>query len=150
VTSISPPWACAIAWEIAAQTHVKVNEPERIYTEAAATAATQRTSVTIDDKDLCPRYVGGIIERVKVGPSPEWMQRRLRLVGVRAISNIVDITNYVMMEWGQPLHAFDYDKLVSRAAATSRPGSPRALHVVQRLTRSGSPKARLRRWSRPR
>lgn len=63
--------------------------------------------VVIEDPDLCPRYVGVVIENVKVEPSPEWMQQRLSAAGVRPISNIVDVTNYVMLEWGQPLHAFD-------------------------------------------
>ena len=115
-----------IAWEVAAQTHTKVNEPERVYPEAAATAAAQRTSVTIEDKDLCPRYLAGIVERVKIGPSPEWMQERLRAAGMRPINNVVDITNYVMLEMGQPLHAFDFRKLgggrivVRRAKAGER------------------------------
>src|SRR5690606_10287381 len=71
----------------------------------------QKTSVTIEDPDLCPRYLAGIVERVKVGPSPDWMQERLTAAGMRPINNIVDITNYVMLEMGQPLHAFDLRKL---------------------------------------
>jgi phenylalanyl-tRNA synthetase beta chain len=100
-----------IAWEVAAQTRVKVKEPERIYNEMGAQNASQKTSVTIEDKDLCPRYLAGIVERVKVGPSPAWMQERLTAAGMRPINNIVDITNYVMLEMGQPLHAFDLRKL---------------------------------------
>ncbi len=67
--------------------------------------------VSIDDPDLCSRYIGGVITDVKVGPSPEWVQRRLRACGVRPINNIVDVTNYVLLEYAQPLHAFDLDKL---------------------------------------
>ena len=67
--------------------------------------------VTIDDPDLSSRYIGGVIKGVRVGPSPEWMQRRLRACGVRPINNIVDITNYVLLEYAQPLHAFDLAKL---------------------------------------
>ena len=63
--------------------------------------------VSIDEPDLCARYIGGVIRGVKVGPSPEWLQRRLRACGVRPINNIVDITNYVLLEYAQPLHAFD-------------------------------------------
>jgi phenylalanyl-tRNA synthetase beta chain len=67
--------------------------------------------VTIDDPELCSRYIGGVIKGVKVAPSPDWLQRRLRACGVRPINNIVDITNYVLLEYAQPLHAFDLTKL---------------------------------------
>ena len=100
-----------VAWEVAAQTHTKVTEPERMYPETGAQAASQRTSVTIEDKDLAPRYIAGIIERVKIGDSPEWLQERLRAASMRPINNVVDVTNYVMLEMGQPLHAFDFRKL---------------------------------------
>jgi phenylalanyl-tRNA synthetase beta chain len=67
--------------------------------------------VSIDEPDLCSRYIGGVIKGVKVGPSPEWLRRRLRACGVRPINNIVDIGNYVMLEYAQPLHVFDLAKL---------------------------------------
>ncbi|MDE0556783.1 MAG: phenylalanine--tRNA ligase subunit beta, partial [Candidatus Poribacteria bacterium] len=69
------------------------------------------TSVTIDAPDLCPRYAARVIQGVKVGESPAWLQRRLESVGIAVINNIVDVTNFVLMEYGQPLHAFDYHKL---------------------------------------
>lgn len=69
------------------------------------------TSVTLECPDLCPRYIARVIRGVKIGPSPAWMQRRLKTLGLRPINNVVDITNYVLMECGQPLHAFDFDKL---------------------------------------
>ena len=68
-------------------------------------------NVEIMDEDICKYYAIGILKNVKIGPSPKWMQERLISSGVRPISNIVDITNYVMLEYGQPLHAFDFDKL---------------------------------------
>ncbi len=71
----------------------------------------QSPAVVIDEPELCWRYAGLIVEDVKIAPSPQWMQRRLRAAGVRPISNIVDITNYCMLELGQPLHAFDHDKI---------------------------------------
>ncbi len=71
--------------------------------------------IEIEDPELCNRYIGTIIRGVEIGPSPQWLQDRVRKAGMRPINNIVDITNYVMLEWGQPLHAFDYDKLVARA-----------------------------------
>lgn len=69
--------------------------------------------IEIEDPDLCRRYVGRVIKGIKVGTSPIWLQNRLRAAGVRPISNVVDVTNYVMLEMGQPLHAFDYDKLAN-------------------------------------
>ena len=73
------------------------------------------TGIVIHDPDLCLRYSAALIEGVKVGPSPQWMQQRLARAGMRPINNIVDVTNYVMLELGQPLHAFDYDLLRGRA-----------------------------------
>ena len=71
----------------------------------------ERTSVTVETPDLCPRYAARIIEGITVAPSPFWLQERLRSVGLRPINNIVDITNFVLLEYGQPLHAFDLDRL---------------------------------------
>lgn len=68
-------------------------------------------SVAITAPELCPRYIARLIRNVQVSPSPLWMQRRLKTLGLRPVNNIVDITNYVLMECGQPLHAFDFDKL---------------------------------------
>ena len=61
--------------------------------------------------DLCPRYCARVVKNIKIAPSPEWMQRRLASVGIRPINNLVDITNYVMEEYGQPMHAYDLDTI---------------------------------------
>lgn len=74
----------------------------------------------IDNPDLCHRYVAAVVENVEVGPSPAWLQQKLTKVNLRPINNVVDITNYVMLETGQPLHAFDYDLLVARAQSQGR------------------------------
>jgi len=74
-----------------------------------------QVSVQIEDSKLSARYAAALIKNITVGPAPGWMQRRLLYAGMRPINNIVDITNFVMLEWGQPLHAFDYDVLVQRA-----------------------------------
>ncbi|MEI8308062.1 MAG: phenylalanine--tRNA ligase subunit beta [Chloroflexales bacterium] len=83
-----------------------------------------RAGVTIEEPDLCPRFTLGMIEGVTIGPSPHWMQRRLTNAGMRPISNIVDVSNYVMLEWGQPTHAFDYQKVESGQliVRSARPG----------------------------
>ncbi|MGH7870350.1 MAG: phenylalanine--tRNA ligase subunit beta, partial [Candidatus Dormibacteraceae bacterium] len=65
-------------------------------------------SVSIEEPELCSRYIGAVVSNVQVGPSPRWLQRRLRACGLRPINNVVDITNYVLLEYGQPLHAFDF------------------------------------------
>ncbi len=99
-----------IAREAAALTGAKVTYPPADYPEEEAPAG-ELASVEIADPDLCRRYCATIIRGVKIGPSPQWMQDRLTAYGMRSINNIVDITNYVMIEYGQPLHAFDYDRL---------------------------------------
>ena len=71
--------------------------------------AEEMASVEIRNADLCSRYIGRIVKNVKIAPSPEWMQKRLKACGIRAINNVVDITNYVMLEYGQPMHAYDLD-----------------------------------------
>jgi phenylalanyl-tRNA synthetase beta chain len=78
-------------------------------------------AVRIEDAELCPRYTARVIEGVKIGPSPEWLRSILEKVGIRSISNVVDVTNYVMLEIGQPLHAFDYHLLQSRAGVSPAP-----------------------------
>ena len=91
-------------------TNGAVREPLAGYPESQ-TPADQRTSVEIEDAEGCPRYTAIVIDGVTVGPSPQWMQDALLSAGMRPINNIVDVTNYVMLEWGQPLHAFDMEVL---------------------------------------
>ncbi|WP_375438365.1 phenylalanine--tRNA ligase subunit beta [uncultured Hymenobacter sp.] len=75
------------------------------------TEATQNIAVTIEDTEACPRYAGVLLDNVQVGPSPEWLQRRLRSIGLSPINNVVDVTNFVLHELGQPLHAFDANQI---------------------------------------
>ncbi len=70
--------------------------------------------VSVENTDLCPRYCARVVKNIKIGPSPKWMQRRLTSVGIRPINNLVDITNYVMEEYGQPMHAYDLDTIANR------------------------------------
>ena len=78
--------------------------------------------VTVKDKDLCPRYIARVVKNIKIAPSPKWMQRRLASNGIRPINNIVDITNYVMEEYGQPMHAYDYDTIAGHEIVVRRAG----------------------------
>jgi phenylalanyl-tRNA synthetase beta chain len=96
-----------VAREIAALTGKKLRAPEIILQEDDEDI-NGITSVQILDADLCPRYTARIVKNIAVRPSPFWMRRRLESVGLRAINNVVDVTNFVMLEWGQPLHAFDF------------------------------------------
>src|SRR5207248_10455376 len=105
-----------VAREVAALTGEKLRLPTYSPSTGSGGEPVQgQVQVEIEDARLCARYAAGLIKAVKIGPASGWMQRRLTYAGMRPISNIVDITNYVMLEWGQPLHAFDYDKLVERA-----------------------------------
>ncbi|MBD2774437.1 phenylalanine--tRNA ligase subunit beta [Iningainema tapete] len=99
-----------IAREVAALTGAKltISTPDNVDTFHETSL-----QLKIADTQACPAYIGTVIEQVKIAPSPQWLQQRLRAAGVRPISNVVDITNYVMLEWGQPLHAFDRDRLQS-------------------------------------
>jgi phenylalanyl-tRNA synthetase beta chain len=104
-----------IAREIAALTGNALRIPE-LKIPSAELKTEDLVAVRIEDAELCPRYTARIIRGVKVGPSPEWLRSTLEKVGIRGISNVVDVTNYVMLETGQPLHAFDYH-LIARGGA---------------------------------
>lgn len=102
-----------IAREVAALTGETVREPSLEYAESNVPVK-GRATVEIHAPDLCRRYVATVIQGVKLAPSPQWLQDRLVALGQRPINNVVDITNYVMLELGQPLHAFDYDEVAGR------------------------------------
>jgi phenylalanyl-tRNA synthetase beta chain len=105
-----------VAREIAAITGQKLRLPDGFYDYPTAGAEIKgRAAIQITNPEMNPRFVVGLIEGITLGDSPYWMQRRLKLAGMRPISNIVDVTNYVMLEVGEPLHAFDYSVLVERA-----------------------------------
>ncbi|HVF10285.1 MAG TPA: phenylalanine--tRNA ligase subunit beta [Abditibacteriaceae bacterium] len=112
VTSNRGDWLSVIglAREVAAMTDARLHAPSRVVEDNGEPMA-GRVTVNIENADDCPRYVARLIENVHIGVSPEWMQRRLIASGMRPINNVVDVTNYVMLEMGQPLHAFDADKV---------------------------------------
>ena len=100
-----------IAREAAATYDIPFHYPEITVKEEAEGKAEDFVKVTIENAELCPRYVARVVKNVKIGPSPRWMRKRLRMAGVRPINNIVDITNYVMIEMGQPMHAFSIETI---------------------------------------
>jgi phenylalanyl-tRNA synthetase beta chain len=104
-----------IAREVAALTGGKLSIPES--SEISVPQGTGNLALKIAEKVACPAYIGTVVAQIKIAPSPEWLQQRLRAAGVRPINNVVDITNYVLLEWGQPLHAFDKDRLQSVAGS---------------------------------
>lgn len=112
VTPNRPDCLCMIgvAREIGAITGKKIRRTT-VSVKEVPPATASRVQVEIIDPELCPRYVARLITGVKIGPSPAWMQSRLEKAGIRSINNVVDITNYVMLETGQPLHAFDHDRV---------------------------------------
>ena len=112
-----------LAREVAAITGKPLREPESAYAESD-TETSERVSVTVEDPDLCRRFTASLIEDVRIGPSPPWMQERLLRHGMRPINNVVDVTNYVMLETGQPLHAFDFAKVRGQriVARRAKPG----------------------------
>jgi len=97
-----------VARELSAIFGLELRKPKP-KVEETDTPASSQVKVKIDEPSLCPRYTCRIIRGIKVGPSPFWLRRRLQACGVRSINNVVDVTNYVMLELGHPLHAFDYD-----------------------------------------
>lgn len=108
-----------IAREVAALTGKALKRPEVRFAEGGFDTSSS-ASVEVLDPDACPRYTAGVIKGIKVGPSPLWMRRRLESSGTRSINNVVDVTNYVMLETGQPLHAFDLSLLAGNRIMVRR------------------------------
>ena len=111
-----------VAHEVAALTGKKVREPDASYEEAGA-PITEQINISVADPDLCRRYTASLLQGVKIGPSPQWLQDRLTRAGLRPINNVVDVTNFVMLEYNQPLHSFDYD-LIKDATIIVRRARP--------------------------
>lgn len=104
-----------VAREVAALTGASLRLPEA----NAVTISQGSLNLKISEPIACPAYIGTVIEGVKIVPSPDWLQRRLLAAGTRPINNVVDVTNYVLLEWGQPLHAFDRDRLLALVGTDS-------------------------------
>ncbi|CUV01976.1 Phenylalanyl-tRNA synthetase beta chain [hydrothermal vent metagenome] len=111
-----------VAHEVAALTGKTVKEPEMNYKEAGA-PITEQIYISVESPELCRRYTASLLQGVKIGPSPQWLQDRLTRAGLRPINNVVDVTNFVMLEYNQPLHSFDYD-LIKDATVIVRRARP--------------------------
>ena len=122
-----------VAREVAALTGKKLKAPSFEFS-AEGSPMDGLVSIEILNPELNPRFVLGLIRQVKLVPSPYWVQRRLRLAGMRPINNIVDATNYAMLEVGEPLHAFDYDVLLQRAGGSAPKIITRTAHPGEKLT----------------
>jgi len=109
-----------VAREIAAGAGLALKLPDLSAVPTVLPGAAELTGVEVLDPDLCPRYTARVLRGVAIGPSPRWMVDRLEAVGLRGINNVVDVTNYVLMEYGQPLHAFDYDLLTEHRIVVRR------------------------------
>ncbi len=123
-----------IAREFAAVLQRPLRLPEVAFDECGEPVETY-AKVVVEDPVKCPRYTARVLTGVKDGPSPAWMRRRLELCGVRAISLTVDVTNYVMLEYGQPLHAFDYRRLAERTVVVRRARPGEALTTLDGVAR---------------
>ena len=127
-----------IAREVAALYGTQLRKPELKLAEAGRPVA-ELTRVAVEDATGCPRYTARILTGVKIGPSPAWMQKRLELAGVRAINNVVDITNYVMLECGHPLHAFDQPLLAEGRIVVRRAQAGEKMKTLDGLERELTP-----------
>ncbi len=121
ITPNRPDWnsVIGIAREISAVTGNRLRLPEAS-ASSSAVKVENLVAVRCEDGELCPRYTARVLQGVKIGPSPDWLKHTLEKVGIRSINNVVDVTNYVMLESGQPLHAFDYHLLQAGAINTSK------------------------------
>jgi phenylalanyl-tRNA synthetase beta chain len=127
-----------IAREIAALTGEPLRLPP-IHYEELEDSIDCFASVDIAESDLCPRYCASLITGIKIAPSPSWLQQHLNSCGMRPINNVVDVTNYVMLEYGQPLHAFDYHKLKGRQIIVRRAGNGETITTLDGTRRALNP-----------
>ena len=123
-----------IAREIGALIRKKATIPE-VHFEESDIAIEDLAEVTVLDTNGCPRYTAGLVDQIKIGPSPFWMRYRLHVSGMRSINNVVDITNYVLMELGQPLHAFDYYRLGDKKIVVKKAENGQTFTTLDEQTR---------------
>ena len=128
-----------LARETAAAFNVPMRHHEPVVKGGAEGVLTDLLDVEVEAEDLCPRYTARMVRNVRIAPSPKWLRQRLRSAGVRPINNIVDITNYVMIEYGQPMHAFDYRYVSGGKIIVRRAGADKTLTTLDSNVRSLQP-----------
>lgn len=135
VTTNRPDWlsVLGVAREVSAITGKRIKMP--VVGNLTQAVRDKEIKVEVHDKLLCPRYTARIIDGVRVEPSPDWLRDRLQNIGVRPVNNIVDITNFVLFEMGQPLHAFDYDKLAGQKVIVRRAQKGEAITTIDGVKR---------------
>lgn len=121
--------------EIAVLTGNEPKWPEIKAVEDDEDSAADMVKIAIEAEDLCSRFSARVVKNVKIGPSPEWMQMRLEGAGIRAINNVVDVTNFVMVELGQPMHAYDYDQIAGHSLTARRSVAGENLHTLDDSSR---------------
>ena len=127
-----------IAREVGALADAELKFPPHSVAEAGPPHSNS-ISIDIEDPQSCRRYVGRVLRDVRVGPSPPWLQRRLRAVGQRPVNNVVDITNFVLLELGHPLHAFDLHKLEDSRIVVRRANRGEVLETLDGVRRELTP-----------
>lgn len=125
-----------VAREVAARFGLPLKETAIRPFETANDPVTAAITVDVIDGNACPRYMGRLVRGITIKPSPEWMQRRLTLAGLRPINNIVDSTNYLLLHFGQPMHAFDYRNIVGRTITVKRAGSDQQFTTLDASARA--------------
>lgn len=125
-----------VAREVAAKLGLPLKNTGIVPSEADGSPITNSISVTIEAPAQCPRYCGRLVKGVRIGPSPAWMAQRLSDSGVRPINNVVDITNYIMLHFGQPMHAFDYSAIAQKKIVVRTAGAPTSFATLDHATRS--------------
>ncbi|MCU4184776.1 phenylalanine--tRNA ligase subunit beta [Acidiferrimicrobium sp. IK] len=136
ITANRPDALCmaGIARDLAAALHLPFAYPE--LDTPAVDGSLPRAAITVEDPDLCPRFTGTVLAGVEVGPSPTWLARRLALAGMRPINNVVDVSNYVMLDVGQPNHAYDFERLAGGGIVVRRAGPGETVTTLDDVERS--------------
>ncbi|MCZ6601658.1 MAG: phenylalanine--tRNA ligase subunit beta, partial [Planctomycetota bacterium] len=127
-----------VAREVHAITGTPLRLPDISYSTVSK-KVDEVARVTVEDPELCPRYIARVVEGIKVGPSPAWLTRRLESVGLRSVNNVVDVTNFVCLEYGQPLHAFDLDRLAGSRIIVRRARAGEAMATLDGKKQALSP-----------